>query len=221
MSCSPGFFETYIADGRGLPSQLEIVSLYRGFAEQQKIWSEKYASQYGFRIVPSVEAALTLGTGKLAVDGVLISTEFLRPYPLSDTGQFMYPHRRLFEECVKVFKTSGHVVPVFIDKHLADNAQDSQWIYDTARQMHIPLMAGSSLPPSLLAAEANVELGSEVKEIVGISYHTLTTYGFHGVEMVQALAEHDAERGRDWHQAGAAVALTRQRRVWDRVGQGV
>jgi hypothetical protein len=108
---------------------------------------------------------------------------------MSDTDQFIYPHRRLFNECVKVFKTSGRVVPVFIDKHLADNWPDSKWIYDTAKQMHIPMMAGSSLPPSMLAGEANVEPGAELKEIVGISYHTLTTYGFHGVEMVQQLAE--------------------------------
>ena len=179
--------QTYTRDGKGMPSQLEIVSLYRDLPTQ-KDQSEKYAKEAGFQIVPSVQAALTLGTGKLAVDGVLISTEFA-PYPLSDTGQFMYPHRRLFNECVKVFKASGRVVPVFIDKHLSDNWQDSKWIYDTAREMHIPMMAGSSLPASMLAGEANVEPGADLKEIVGISYHTLTTYGFHGLEMVQELAE--------------------------------
>jgi hypothetical protein len=125
----------------------------------------------------------------LAVDGVVLCTEWA-PYPLSDTGQFVYPHRRLFDECVKVFKASGRVVPVFIDKHLADTWADSKYIYDTAREMKIPLMAGSSIPLCLLAeGNATVELGAEVKEIVGISYHTLTTYGFHGVEMIQALAE--------------------------------
>jgi hypothetical protein len=180
-------FETYTRDGHGLASQLDLVTVYRDLPSS-KDQSEKYAAQSGFRIVPSVEAALTLGTGKLAVDGVLISTEFA-PYPYSDTGQFIYPHRRLFAECVKVFKASGRVVPVFIDKHLADTSADSQWIYDTAKEMHIPLMAGSSIPVSMLASEATIEPGAEVKEIVGISYHTLTTYGFHGVEMVQALAE--------------------------------
>lgn len=180
-------FQTYTRDDKGMPSQLEIVTVYRDLPTA-KDQSGKYAAQCGFRIVPTVEAALTLGTGKLAVDGVLISTEFA-PYPLSDTGQFIYPHRRLFEECVKVFKASGRVVPVFIDKHLADNWADSKWIYDTAKQMHIPMMAGSSLPPSMLGCEANVEPGAELKEIVGMSYHTLTTYGFHGLEMVQQLAE--------------------------------
>src|SRR4029079_16996296 len=66
---------------------------------------------------------------------------------------------------------------------------DSQWIYDTAKEMKIPMMAGSSVQLCLLASEANVEEGAELKQIVAISYHTLTTYGFHGLEMTQALAE--------------------------------
>src|SRR2546428_5674166 len=119
-------FQTYTRDGHGLPSQLELVSVYRDLPTTNDL-SQKYASQYGFRVVPSIEAALTLGTGKLAVDGVLISTEWA-PYPFSDTGQYMYPHRRMFEECVRIFKSSGRVVPIFIDKHLADTWQDSQFI---------------------------------------------------------------------------------------------
>ena len=180
-------FQTYSGDGHGLPSQLQLVSVYRDLPTTNDL-SEKYAAQYGFRVVPSIEAALTLGTGKLAVDGVLISTEWA-PYPFSDTGQYMYPHRRMFEECVRVFKSSGRVVPIFIDKHLADTWQDSQFIYDTAKQIHIPLMAGSSVPLCLLGSDENVELHAKLKQIVGMSYHTLTTYGFHGLEMVQALAE--------------------------------
>src|SRR5262249_14686163 len=91
-------FQTYARDGRGMPSRLQIASVYRDLPTDKDL-SAKYASEYGFRVVPSVEEALTLGTGKLAVDGVLISTEWA-PYPISDTGQFIYPHRRLFEECV-------------------------------------------------------------------------------------------------------------------------
>jgi hypothetical protein len=180
-------FQTYSRDERGLPSQLELVSVYRDLATTNDL-SHKYAAKYGFRVVTTVDEALTLGTGKLAVDGVLISTEWA-PYPFSDTGQYMYPHRRMFEDCVRVFKASGRVVPVFMDKHLADTWQDSQFIYDTAKEMRIPLMAGSSVPLCLLTPGENVELEAEVKQIVGMSYHTLTTYGFHGLEMVQALAE--------------------------------
>jgi hypothetical protein len=180
-------FQTYSRDGRGVSSKLQIASVYRDLPSEKDL-SALYSVEHGFAISSSVQQALTLGTGKLAVDAVFISTEWA-PYPISDTGQFVYPHRRIFEECVKVFKASGRVVPVFIDKHLADTHADSQWIYDTAKEMKIPLMAGSSVPLCLHAAEANVEEGAELKQIVGISYHTLTTYGFHGLEMTQALAE--------------------------------
>lgn len=180
-------FQTYARDGKGLPSQLEVASVYRDLPTERDLTAQ-YAQEHGFRIVANVEEALTLGTGTLAVDGVLLSTEWAA-YPESDTGQIIYPHRRMFEACVKVFKESGRVVPVFIDKHLADTHEDSQWIYDTAKEMKIPLMAGSSVPLCMLEAEAAVDEQSELKEIVGVSYHTLTTYGFHGLEMTQALAE--------------------------------
>src|SRR5436190_11379040 len=74
-------FETYSRDGKGLPSQLELASVYRDLPSDRDL-SEKYVKQHGFKVVPTPEAALTLGTGKLAVDGVMICTEWA-PYPLS------------------------------------------------------------------------------------------------------------------------------------------
>jgi hypothetical protein len=204
---------TYSRDGKGPPSRLRVASVYRDLPSADDL-TAAYAAEHGFRIAPSVEAALTLDSGKLAVDGVLISTEWA-PYPESDTGQVIYPHRRLFEECVKVFKSSGRVVPVFIDKHLADTQEDSHFIYETARRMQIPLMAGSSVPLCLMEAEASVELGSELKEIVGISYHTLSTYGFHGVEMTQALAE----RRKGGETGFKRVRCLVGKAVWDAAGR--
>ncbi len=64
--------------------------------------------------------ALTRGTGRLAVDGVLLVAEH-GDYPRSATGQTVYPKRRLFVQVLDVFDRNGRVVPVFIDKHLADN----------------------------------------------------------------------------------------------------
>ena len=206
-------FETYTRDGKGPPSRLELVSVFRDLPSDRDL-SQKYADQYKFKVTATVEEALTLGTGKLAVDGVLISTEWA-PYPMSDTEQYIYPHRRLFEECVKVFKASGRVVPVFIDKHLADTHGDSQFIYDTAKEMNIPLMAGSSVPLCLHASEATVEQGAALKEIVGVSYHTLTTYGFHGLEMTQALAE----RRKGGETGIKQVRCLTGQAVWDAAGR--
>ena len=110
-------------------------------------------------------------------------------YPESDTGQIQYPKRRLFGEIVKTFRETGKVVPVFSDKHLSDNWTDAKWIYDTAQEMKIPMMAGSSLPVLWRYPPIDVKRDAKLKEIVAVSYHRLDTYGFHALEMVQSLAE--------------------------------
>jgi hypothetical protein len=174
-------------DGKGQPYDIELVSVYRDLPDSRDI-TTNLANQYGFKVAATPEEALTLGTGKLAVDGVIICTEWAE-YPRSDTGQLQYPHRRLFENTLKVFKDSGRVCPVFVDKHLADTWADSKWIHDQAKDLNIPLMAGSSVPGAWRHPPADVTPARPLKEIVGISYHTLDCYGFHGLEMVQALAE--------------------------------
>jgi hypothetical protein len=78
---------------------------------------------------------------------------------------------------------------VFIDKHLADNWTDAKFIYDTARELKIPLMAGSSLPGLWRYPPADVRRDAKLREIVAVSYHSLDAYGFHALEFVQALAE--------------------------------
>ncbi|MCH8829415.1 MAG: hypothetical protein IID45_07535 [Planctomycetes bacterium] len=146
------------------------------------------SKKYGFPIYPSVAGALTLGSGKLSVDGVMLIAEHGK-YPESATGQFQFPKRRLFREVVATFHKSNRVVPVFFDKHLSDNWKDAKWIYDTAKAMKIPMMAGSSLPVLWRYPPVDVQRGVRLKEIVAVSYHRLDTYGFHALEMVQALAE--------------------------------
>ncbi|MGB9641950.1 MAG: hypothetical protein ACP5JO_01330 [Candidatus Ratteibacteria bacterium] len=179
--------KTYSLDGKGQKSQLKLVSVFRDKPSSKDL-SMAYAEEFGFQVCDSVEEALTLRKETLAVDGVIISTEWC-DYPVSPTGQVMYPKRRLFEDVVKVFQKTHRVVPVFIDKHIADNWQDIIWIYNTARKMKIPLMAGSSVPISWRYPPSDVDTHSKLKEIVGISYHTLDGYGFHGLEMIQCLAE--------------------------------
>ena len=88
-----------------------------------------------------------------------------------------------------MFRDSGRVVPVFIDKHLSDNWEDARHIYDTARELKIPLMAGSSIPGAWRDPPADVARGARLTQIVGLTYHTTDAYGFHAMEAVQALAE--------------------------------
>ena len=177
-------------DDKGKRSPLQLVSLYVDQFPANDL-SRRFAASHGFRMSGTIEDALTLGTGRLAVDGVLLIAEHGN-YSRSRTGNIEYPKRRFWEEVLKVFRMSDRVVPVFIDKHLADNWTDAKFIYDTARELKVPLMAGSSLPTTWRRPSADVERGARLREIVALTYHTTDAYGFHALEFAQALAEQRA-----------------------------
>ncbi len=186
---------TDMLDGTGRDSPLKLVSLYTDQKPPGDI-SRLLAASRRFPIKPTIAEALTLGTGQLAVDGVLLIAEH-GDYPFSATGNHQYPKRRFWDETLKVFRASGRVVPVYLDKHLSDNWADAKSIYDTARAMRIPLMAGSSVPGTWRRPPADVARGAKVTQIVGITHGSTDAYGFHGLEAVQALAEqrHGGETG--------------------------
>ncbi|MBI3849782.1 MAG: hypothetical protein HY298_05760 [Verrucomicrobia bacterium] len=179
--------QTDTLDGKGKDSPLKLVSLYTDQRPADDI-SRLLAASHRFRLSQTIEDALTLGTGRLAVDGVLLIAEH-GDYPKSPTGNTQYPKRRFWEEVLKVFRASGRVVPVFIDKHLSDNWADARYIYDTAQELNVPLMAGSSLPGTWRHPPADVKRSARIREIVAISLPTTDAYGFHTLEFVQALAE--------------------------------
>ncbi|MEO2031698.1 MAG: hypothetical protein ABGZ35_06410, partial [Planctomycetaceae bacterium] len=179
--------KTDTLDDKGRTPPLELVSIHTDQIPANDT-SRKFAAEHGVRVSKTINDALTLGTKKLAVDGVLLIAEHGK-YPESDTGQFQFPKRRMFAEVAEMFRRTGRVVPVFHDKHLSDNWKDAKWIYDTAQKMKIPLMAGSSLPGTWREPAADVRRGAKLKQIVVTSYHRLDSYGFHALEIVQALAE--------------------------------
>jgi len=181
---------THTLDEKGERPNLKLVSLYTDQVPTSDT-SRKWAKKFGVPIYKTVEETLTLGTGKLAVDGVLLIAEHGK-YPKNATGNTIYPKRRLFDAVQKVFRKTGQTVPVFVDKHLADNWADAKWLHDTAAELKVPLMAGSSLPVLWRYPPVDVKRGAKLKEIVAVSYHTLDAYGYHALEMVQCLVERRA-----------------------------
>src|SRR5881628_1432720 len=97
-------------DGKGKDSPLKLASLYTDQKPEKDI-SRLLAASHRFRVSETIEDALTLGTGRLAVDGVLLIAEH-GEYPKSAIGNIQWPKRRFWEETIKVFKASGRVVPV-------------------------------------------------------------------------------------------------------------
>jgi hypothetical protein len=182
--------QTDTLDGKGKDSPLKLVSLYTDQVPSGDT-SRMLSASHRFPIFDTIEGALTLGTGKLAVDGVLLVVEHGN-YPVSASGSTQYPKRRFWEAVFKVFRDSGRVVPVFHDKHIADNWTDAKFIYDNVKELKIPLMAGSSLPTTWRRPAADVRRGAKLKEIVALTFGSTDHYGFHALEFVQALAEQRA-----------------------------
>jgi hypothetical protein len=179
--------QTDTLDGKGRTPSLKLVSLYVDQFPKNDL-SRGLAAEHGVKLCDSIQDALTLGSGRLAVDGVIIVAEHGN-YAKSPTEQTVWPKRRFFSEVVDVFEKSGRVVPVFSDKHLADNAADAVWLYETAKQHKIPLMAGSSVPTSWRKPAVDVARDALLKDILVVSYGGLDAYGFHGLDSLQSLVE--------------------------------
>src|SRR5690242_18780532 len=87
------------------PPACQVVSLYMDQVHPADI-GYRLASAYGLPVVKSIAEALTLGTGKLAVDGVLLVAEHGN-YPFNDKQQQMYPRYEFHQQVVDVFRKSG------------------------------------------------------------------------------------------------------------------
>src|SRR6185369_11276749 len=150
----------------------------------------------------TIAETLTLGTGKLAVDGVLLVGEH-GSYPRNEKRQTKYPRYEFFQEIVKVFRASGRSVPVFNDKHLSWNWEWAKEMYDTSKRMGFPLMAGSSLPVTWRTPSLEMPANARVREALCCCYGGVDSYDFHGLETIQCMVERrrGGESGVKWVQA--------------------
>lgn len=179
--------EGYQQDG-GAGPDLEVVSVFTDQVPAEDMSREK-AVKHGFRISPTIRDALTLGSGQLQVAGVLCIGEH-GDYPRTpDTDQKMYPRRRFFDEVVDVFRDCGHVVPIFNDKHLGHRWEDASAMVETAHQLKIPFLAGSSLPVAWRMPPFELPGDCEIEAALTIGYGGFEDYGFHALEAHQCLLE--------------------------------
>jgi len=206
--------EGYLYDGKEKPN-LRVASMYVDqFPDGD--WSRGLATKYGFKLCKTIDEALTLGTDKLAVDGVLNIGEH-GDYPKNERGQILYPRRRFFEEVTKTFERCKKSVPVFNDKHLAATWTDAKWMYDRSRELFVPFLAGSSIPGTWRKPALKIDRGSEFVGAVQIGYGPFEGYGFHTIEGLQCMLE----RRKGGETGVKAVTCLQGQAMWDTLDKGI
>ncbi len=159
-----------------------------------------------------------MGTGKLAVDAVLLIAEHGN-YPYNEKLQKLYPRGKFFREVLEVFRKSGQVVPVFIDKHLSYSRTEAGEMVEQAKTLNVPLMAGSSLPVTWRLPELEIPLGRSFKDAIVASRGDLEIFGFHALETLQCMVERRDRGGKP--QGVAAVTYLEKDAVWEAGDKGV
>ena len=208
-----------VHDGKGLHRpDFEISSLFIEQVNPATDLGRAKAAKHGVRLSPTIAAALTLGTGKLAVDGVLLIAEH-GDYPYNEKLQKLYPRGRFFREVLDVIRASGQSVPVFIDKHLSYSRAEARSMVDQARALGVPLMAGSSLPVTWRLPPLEVPLGQPWKDAIVASRGDLEIFGFHSLETLQCMVERRDRKGKP--QGVVAVTCLEGDAVWEAADRGV
>ncbi|AMV27268.1 hypothetical protein VT84_22895 [Gemmata sp. SH-PL17] len=177
--------------------------------------SRELAKEHSFRLSESIDDALTLGTGKLAVDGVLLICEH-GDYKYNDRGQKLYPRYEFFKKITAVFEKTGKSVPVFCDKHLSYDRTKAAEMVATAKKMRFPLMAGSSLPVTWRRPELEFKCGTKITEALIASRGELEIYGIHALEALQCMVERRFSGGdpKPANQGVKAVTCLQGDAVW-------
>ncbi len=179
--------EGYRQDGGPGPA-LRLVSLFVDQVPENDM-SRELAKKHGVRLARTIDEAVTLGGDRVVVDGVLSIGEH-GDYPHHPkTHQHMYPRKRFFDAIVAALKRGGRVVPVFSDKHLSHRSDEALEMYRTARELKMPLMAGSSVPVAWRVPALELPLECELDGAMFLGHGGLESYGFHALEGLQCMVE--------------------------------
>jgi hypothetical protein len=213
------FLEGYGWNGTHHHPPMDLVSLYVDQVPKDDLSRDRAARFPDMKIYPTIAETLTCGTGKLAVDGVVIVGEH-GDYPKTPKGQVQYPRYRFWEEMLAVFRSSGRSVPVFNDKHLSWNWEWAKKMYDSSHELKFPVLAGSSLPVTWRIPSVEFPHNARVTEALCVCYGGVDSYDFHGLETLQCMVERrrGGESGVKWLQAyrGEKFWAAMRDKVWPR-----
>lgn len=189
----------YYYNGAHHEPRVNVVSMFTDQVPDMDM-SRDLAREHGFKLVPSIRHALTMtsdqsfGARELAVEGVLLICEH-GAYPYNALGQKLYPRFEFFKAVLDVFRETGQTAPVFLDKHLSWDWHKARWMYDQARELDFPFMAGSVIP---LARHPDLRWPWQQPMTHAVQlWHAdfvdnKESYGFHALEALQSMVERRA-----------------------------
>ena len=193
--------------------RVEVASVYLDQFPEKDLGRERVA-RHGLKLYPTIAEALTLSTGKLAVDGVVIIAEHGK-YPRNERGQTLYPRYEWFKECVKVFEASGRAVPVFNDKHLSTTWERCAEMVADSKRLKFPFLAGSSLPVTRRLPAIDLPHGAPLSESVCVAYGGIDSYDIHALETAQCMSE----RRKGGEVGIRSVHALRGAKMWERLAR--
>jgi hypothetical protein len=185
----------FLFRGQWIDPGVDVVSWY---ADQfpERDMAREASERLGVPLYKTIGEALTLGGRELAVDAVVLIGEHGK-YPTNELGQRMYPRKEFFDQIAAVVRQSGRGIPVFNDKHLSYRWDWAKEMVDTARDLKMPLMAGSSVPLAERKPPIEFPAGAVVEEAVSIHGGGIESYDFHALEVMQSHIE-----ARKWGETG-------------------
>jgi hypothetical protein len=209
------FLQPYLFNGRVVDPGVDVVSFYADQRAADGDRTDEVARKFNIPVVRTIRDALTLGGKQLACDAVLLIGEH-GEYPTNELGQVEYPRKRFFDEAVAAMRAADRFVPVFNDKHLSYRWDWAKEMYDTARRLRVPLMAGSSVPLGQRVPPLELPAGAEVEEVVSVHGGSREGYDFHAFELLESLVE-----GRKGGETGiASVELLAGDAMWKAADAG-
>ncbi len=181
------FLVGYPHNGTWHAPDMQVVSLYVDQKPEGDLSRER-ASEFGFRVYPTIAETLRCGGSRIACDAVLIVGEH-GDYPRNEKGQILYPRYEFFEQCVRVFEQDGRAVPVYNDKHLSYSFDKAKAMVEASERLGFPMLGGSSLPVTWRLPDIEIPLASDVEEAVMIGCGGSDPMDFHALEAMQCMVE--------------------------------
>ncbi len=177
----------YWWDGAYTPSRVDVASIYLHQHDESQL-ARKVAAAKGIPVYKSVGEAVMLGGKELAVDGVVIVAEHGQ-YATDLKGHWLLPRWWIYNQVIRVFEQSKRSVPVFNDKHLSYNWDETKWMFDKSRELNFPLTGGSSIPVYYRKPEIEIDTDTPIKNSVVLGGTADEGAIFHAIDVLQCFVE--------------------------------